>query len=159
MPARPSPFGAGLPIALVALAWAAAAYAVQFLWLPDLVITGAGRVAMQGLGGLLLLAGVPLYAWSLRVFRRAWKRGDLATAGPYARCRHPIYAAWILLIVPGLCLLAGSWLLLTTPLAMYAAARVFVRREEAELADRFGETYEAWRRRTGAFLPRPDRRT
>jgi protein-S-isoprenylcysteine O-methyltransferase Ste14 len=147
-----------LPIALVTLAWAGGAYAVQFLWFPGLVLTGEWRVAMQGLGGLLLIAGVPLYAWSVHVFRRAWKRGDLAATGPYAWCRHPIYAAWIFLIVPGLCLLAGSWLLLTTPMAMYAAARGFVRREEADLSERFGETYEAYRRRTGAFLPRPFRR-
>jgi protein-S-isoprenylcysteine O-methyltransferase Ste14 len=112
------------------------------------------RYVLAAVGSGLVLAGVPLYVWGLRVFRRAWGQGELATTGPYARCRHPIYATWIFLIVPGVCLLTGSWLVLTAPLAMYAAARLFVWKEEADLERRFGEAYRAWRRRTGAFVPR-----
>jgi len=149
-----SRWGVGLPIALVALAWAGGAYAAHLVWYPAFAVEGMLRYALAGVGGALVLAGVPLYVWSLRVFGRAWRRGKLATTGPYTRCRHPIYATWTFLIVPGVCLLTGSWLVLTTPVVMYAAARLLVGREERPMEDRFGDAWREYRERTGRFLPR-----
>jgi len=102
----------------------------------------------------MLAAGAVLYgAW----VRRAWPRlreGGLVTTGPFARCRHPLYATWILLILPGMCLLVGSWPVLTVPLVAYAAARVAVRQEERELASRFGAAYADYARSTPCLVPR-----
>ncbi len=152
--ARLPRWGVGLPVSLLTLAWGGAAWAAHFLWYPALAIEGMLRDVLAAWGGVLVLAGVPLYVWSLRHFNRAWRQGELATTGPYARCRHPIYATWIFLIVPGVCLLTGSWIVLTTPLAMYAAARLLVGREERAMAERFGEAWRAYRARTGRFWPR-----
>ena len=152
--ARTSRWGVGLPIALVTLAWTGGAYVVHLAWYPAFAMEGVWRYVLAGVGGALVVAGLPLYVWSLRVFRRAWRQGELATAGPYARCRHPIYATWIFLITPGVCLLTGSWLVLTAPVAMYVAARLFVGLEERAMEARFGEAWREYRARTGRFLPR-----
>ncbi|MFO8015245.1 MAG: isoprenylcysteine carboxylmethyltransferase family protein [Phycisphaerae bacterium] len=152
-PARLPRWGVGLPVSLLTLAWGGAAWAAHFLWYPTFAIEGTLRYVLAAWGGVLVLAGVPLYVWSLRVFRRAWRQGKLATTGPYARCRHPIYATWILLITPGVCLLIGSWLVLTTPLAMYAGTRLLVGREERAMEARFGEAWRAYHQRTGRFWP------
>lgn len=149
-----SRWGVGPTVALVTLAWGAAAWAAHFLWYPALAVTGTWRTVLAAVGGAMMLVGVPLYVWSLRLFNRAWQEGRLATTGPYARCRHPIYATWIFLITPGACLLLGSWVVLTTPVAMYAAARLLVGREERALEARFGQTWRAYRARTGRFWPR-----
>jgi len=152
-PAWTSRWGVGLPTALVTLPWAGGAIAVHIVWYPLFSMEGLVWYALAGAGTVLLLVGVGLFAWCVRVMRRAWQRGELATTGPYARCRHPRYAAWTFLVVPGLCLMSGSWLLLTVPAVMYAVTRLLIGREEEELQARFGEAWRAYRERTGRFLP------
>jgi len=153
-PPPPSRWGVGLPTALVTLPWAGGAIAAHLVWHPLFAVEGLLWGVLAGAGAAMLLVGVGLYAWCVRVIRRAWRRGELATTGPYVRCRHPRYATWMFLMVPGVCLMSGSWLLLTVPVVMYAATRLLVGREEQELEARFGETWRAYRARTGRFLPR-----
>jgi len=154
VPASVSRWGVGLPIALVTLPWTVGAVAAHIVWHPLFAMEGWMWSVLAGVGGAMLLLGVGLYAWCVRVIRRAWRRGDLATTGPYARCRHPRYASWMFLMVPGLCLMSGSWLLLSVPVVMYAATRLLVGREERAMEKRFGEAWRAYRARTGRFWPR-----
>ncbi len=83
----------------------------------------------------------------------ARRRGSLATTGPYARVRHPIHAAWMCLVLPGIALLARSWSLLAVAPAYYGAFRFFIRWEEADLQRRFGRAYAAYRERTNHVCP------
>jgi protein-S-isoprenylcysteine O-methyltransferase Ste14 len=98
------------------------------------------------LGGFLLLAS----AW--KVLYSAQKAGCLATTGPYARLRHPQYAAFVLIMLGFLL----QWPTLPT-LAMFPVLVFMYRRlalrEEAETAARFGQQYEDYHRRTPAFFP------
>ncbi len=73
--------------------------------------------------------------------------------GPFARVRHPLYACWILLILPGCLLPVGSGLALLAVLDSYLVARILVRTEERWLLQGYGEEYSAYRERTGALLP------
>jgi protein-S-isoprenylcysteine O-methyltransferase Ste14 len=75
--------------------------------------------------------------------------------GPYALCRHPIYASWIVFNVPAIVLLADNWLGLLSVAPMYVALRILVRREEAWLERTFGDTYLEYRRRVNPVLPVP----
>ncbi|OHC70532.1 MAG: isoprenylcysteine carboxyl methyltransferase [Rhodocyclales bacterium GWA2_65_20] len=97
-------------------------------------------------GGFWLLA----VAW--KVLYAAQKAGRLATAGPYARLRHPQYAAFVLIMFGFLL----QWPTLPT-LAMFPVLVFMYRRlalrEEAEVAARFGLEYQDYRRRTPAFFP------
>src|SRR5262245_9931847 len=92
---------------------------------------------------------------------RLWASGHiekttvLATGGPYAHTRNPLYLGSVLLGV-GFAIAAWSpWV------AVVAAAyfRVFypsaIRGEAAFLADRFGDAYAEWARAVPLFLPRP----
>lgn len=151
---QPSRFGVGLAISVVTLLWAAAMVAAHIVWHPTFAVTGTLRIAFAVAGGVLVVVGLVLYGWSLRTFNRARRADVLATTGPYARCRHPIYATWLFLVGPGVCLLAGSWLLLTTPVVAYVAARLLVGREERWMADRYGDAWRTYRERTGRFVPR-----
>jgi protein-S-isoprenylcysteine O-methyltransferase Ste14 len=104
-----------------------------------------------GLG--LLCIGVPVYVVFAVRFARSSRDGALVTTGPYARVRHPLYAVWIFLLVPGAALLVGSWLLLSVPPVMYVAARVFLPSEEAGLENRHGDVFREYRCHTGRLLP------
>jgi len=151
---QPPRFGVGPAISAVVLVWAGAMGAVHVIWYPTFAVTGPLRIGFAVAGIVLGIVGVVLYGWGLRVFNRARRADRLATTGPYARCRHPIYGTWIFLVGPGICLLTGSWLLLTTSVVAYVAARLLVGREERTMAARYGEAWRAYRARTGRFVPR-----
>ena len=78
------------------------------------------------------------------VFIAGHKDAELVTTGPYARCRHPLYACSMLGAL-GLGLSSKSWLLclitvlMITALLMYAASC-----EEQFLADAFPEQFRSY---------------
>jgi protein-S-isoprenylcysteine O-methyltransferase Ste14 len=78
---------------------------------------------------------------------------ELETGGLYSRIRHPGYLGTLLANLGG-ALTFGS----AVGLAMVGALALVLRhrtiREEAMLAERFGEAYRRYRARTGRFLPR-----
>jgi protein-S-isoprenylcysteine O-methyltransferase Ste14 len=105
------------------------------------------------------LASEGLFAWTHAVLGRLWSPylqlrpgHELIMHGPYARIRHPIYAA-ILGWLASLGLIAAN----ATPLffAALGATIVLLRiaREEAMMTERFGDAYRAYRKRTGSLLP------
>jgi protein-S-isoprenylcysteine O-methyltransferase Ste14 len=113
------------------------------------------RAALLAAGGTLVAVGVPFCVAALVTLHRGFGRGQLFTRGVYGLCRHPIYASWIVFLVPGVLLMAGSWLFLLLPPAMYGLLRFFVRDEETWLEESFGDEYRAYRRRVPAVLPLP----
>jgi protein-S-isoprenylcysteine O-methyltransferase Ste14 len=79
---------------------------------------------------------------------------SLETTGLYRRIRHPGYLGSFLAAL-GAVMAFGSGLGLL-PLLIFGALMVHrTRREEALLDARFGETWRAYRARSGAFLPHP----
>jgi len=97
-------------------------------------------------GGFWLLS----VAW--RVLYVAQAKNVLATAGPYARLRHPQYVAFILIMVGFLL----QWPTLITLIMFPILVTVYVRlarREERDAAATFGEAWTTYAQRTPAFLP------
>ena len=113
---------------------------------------GAPRV-WYAAGGVLMVAGAAAYVRGLSVLRGARRSGALARTGPFRRARHPLYSAWLFYVVPGVCLVSRSWLVMLTPLVLYACVRAFVGAEEARLRRRFGAEYGAYAERTPRLSP------
>lgn len=117
---------------------------------------------LRGLGALLLLAGLLLFAWCVWLFFRVG-RGTLApwdptqalvAAGPYAYTRNPMISGVA-------AMLAGQALWLRSPaLALWALAFVlinhayFVLSEEPGLEQRFGQSYRDYKARVPRWLPK-----
>ena len=77
----------------------------------------------------------------------------LETGGLYARVRHPGYlGALVTNLGAALAFASGPGVALVALLAVAVLARTA--REERLMARRFGDAYERYRMRTGAFLPR-----
>lgn len=104
-------------------------------------------------GVALLAAGVTIYIKALRTFNTDYGKGALTTKGPFSVVRHPIYAAWILLIIPGFVLFFRSWLLLGVPLAAYVAFRALIHEEDDHLQRKFGRSYLKYRFRVNEMFP------
>jgi len=152
---RQSRLGVGPRIALPAAVYAAFAGAATRRWPGLFLLRSVPYSALLIAGSLLLLLGIALLAFAVIFMVRGHSRDELVTRGPFALCRHPLYAAWIVLILPGLALLTRSWPLLIMPLVAYAAFRLAIRQEDAYLSRRFGPAYFEYRARVNELLPIP----
>ncbi|MFA6017524.1 MAG: isoprenylcysteine carboxylmethyltransferase family protein [Patescibacteria group bacterium] len=77
---------------------------------------------------------------------------ELITSGIYGYVRHPIYGG-ILLMVPGVLLVAGSYTFIAGLVAMLLIFEVFARREEKLLTKHFGKKYIEYMKTTKKFIP------
>jgi protein-S-isoprenylcysteine O-methyltransferase Ste14 len=104
-------------------------------------------------GIALIVIGMIFFAAARRSFKSAFDAGILCTRGVYGMCRHPVYAAWVVFLVPGLVLLINSWAGLTMPPVMYVILKILVSKEEQCLDQRFGNEYRSYKKRVPAVLP------
>jgi protein-S-isoprenylcysteine O-methyltransferase Ste14 len=146
-------WGVGPTIVAPVMAYGLAALAATLFWPDVFSLTFLPYPWLAVVGGALLAGSAVWYALAARAVWRAYHQRRLVTGGLYAVCRHPIYAGWVLFILPGLGLLADSWLVLSTALVMYVLTRLYAPREEAGLEAQFGEEYVEYKRRTNAVFP------
>ena len=147
--------GIGPAFGKAMLGYALAAWLLTYIR-PDLFqLRVVPRKWLLLLGSALVGWGTWLYVRALRILRQARAEGKLATTGPFARVRHPIYAIWMLLLVPGAGLTLRSWLVLTAPLVGYISFRILIPREEAQLAHTYGDEFRAYCRTRNRVLPIP----
>jgi len=119
-----------------------------------------GGAARAAAGLLLVASGLAL---RIAAMMRLGSRFDptvallpdhaLETGGPYSRMRHPGYTGAALAAL-GAALTFASGLGLVAVALFAVALALRVRAEERALEAHFGDTFRAWRARTGAFLPR-----
>jgi protein-S-isoprenylcysteine O-methyltransferase Ste14 len=77
----------------------------------------------------------------------------LVTYGPYRWVRHPMYSVFYL-YMGGILLLTANWLIGGLMLAGLTAVIITrLRREEAAMIEKFGDSYRQYMERTGRFLP------
>lgn len=102
-------------------------------------------------GAVIALPGLALRAWSTGHLR---KNAALATTGPYAYTRNPLYLGSFLMGV-GFTMATGRWFLGFIFAALFLGIYVPVMRvESATLAQLFGESYREYARAVPMFLPR-----
>lgn len=102
-------------------------------------------------GGVIALIGVLIRAWASG---HITKNEKLATTGPYAHTRNPLYfgsfliaagfavaAHWSLLL-----LVIGFWVLIYAPT---------MERERANIRERFPDAYDEYSKNVPGFVPRP----
>jgi protein-S-isoprenylcysteine O-methyltransferase Ste14 len=103
------------------------------------------------IGAIVALPGLALRAWASGHLR---KNEALATSGPYAHTRNPLYLGSFLIGL-GFTIAAGRWLLAIIPIVMLLGIYVPVMRVESRtLADLFGESYRRYASEVPLFLPR-----
>ena len=109
----------------------------------------------------MALAGFALLQWAQNALGKSWsdaprmiKEQALVTSGPYQFIRHPIYAAFILILGSTL-FVSANWLigLAWTGMTMLEiASRISF--EEKLMVEYFGDQYREYMQRTGRLLPR-----
>jgi protein-S-isoprenylcysteine O-methyltransferase Ste14 len=106
-------------------------------------------------GGALTLIGLLVRTWAAGHLRR---NEELATSGPYAYVRDPLYLGRLLILV-GLCLMAWLW---SGPVVLAFGLGVFFfdymprkhKKEMARLQKFFGERYRKYAAEVRSLVPR-----
>ena len=103
------------------------------------------------IGASVSILGLALRAWAAGHIR---KNAELATSGPYAFTRNPLYLGSFLLGL-GFTIASGRWLLGFLFAALFLGIYLPVMRVEAStMAQLFGSQYERYRQSVPLFFPR-----
>lgn len=101
---------------------------------------------------ILIFAGFFLLSSSWRVLYRARHAHALATTGPYARIRHPQYAAFVIIMFGFLVQWPTLITLVMFPILVIVYTRLARTEERWALAE-FGDEYRRYMAHTPAFIP------
>jgi len=110
------------------------------------------RLPRWSLGVLLIGAGlgVSLYCvWMFRIAQTAlepWEpTSHIVRTGPYRWTRNPIYLSFVLMGVGAACALDNLWIALMQIPLVVLITRWVIKKEEAYLEQKFGESYLAYK--------------
>ncbi|MFX1296520.1 MAG: methyltransferase family protein [Promethearchaeota archaeon] len=106
------------------------------------------------IGLILIIIGIPIYILSKRAIKKANFPSKLMTKGIYGHMRHPLYASFILFIVPGIVCLFNSWILFFIPISCYLIFKLYIKEEEEYCLERFGEKYKDYKKKVYAIFPK-----
>ena len=117
------------------------------------------RNAVELLATIIAINGFALVAWGMLTFHRA-KTGiipirpatQLVDTGPYRFSRNPMYSGFTMMYAGFAWMMNTGWPLLMLPLALFALHQLVIKREERYLLGKFGEQYEAYRRRVSRWF-------
>jgi protein-S-isoprenylcysteine O-methyltransferase Ste14 len=148
--------GVGFAVALV-LGASAPVLALFDVVEPIDALDGHGAHAV---GAVLAIAGIAATLVAQMAMGESWRIGvdpqertELVTDGPFALVRNPIFSA-MLPTALGLTLLVPSWVAILGLAGLLVALELQVRVvEEPYLLRTHGETYAAYARRVGRFVP------
>ena len=152
---RLSRCGVGPRIIASLVAWAALAGALSHSFAGVCVTPGLQQAAVVTLAVILIVIGLPMWLIGAIAGMRAYNRYQLVTSGVFGLVRHPMYAAWIVLILPGIALLTSSWPFLLMPLVAYAVFKALIHTEDEYLQNRFGRSYADYRVSVNEIIPIP----
>ena len=144
-----------LPMNVLVFVPALVLYFAGYRWTPN-------HPALLLLGGVLLVLGLSLAGWTMRLFAVKGKGTaapwnppkNLVVAGPYRHVRNPMITSVLTMQIAEALLLntALCWGLFALFLTINMIYFPFV--EEKELMKRFGEPYRQYRRNVPRWLPR-----
>jgi protein-S-isoprenylcysteine O-methyltransferase len=142
-----------------------AAWVVAYVpsWFRGAVMPGLPATAWIGVA--VAACGVALRLWAVLQLRDRYTRTlliqdehSVERGGPYRWVRHPGYLG-SLLCLNGVALASGNWVtLIASVIATSAAYAYRIRVEDEMLSAAFGPSYDEYRRRVHALIPRVSNR-
>ncbi|UCH62280.1 MAG: isoprenylcysteine carboxylmethyltransferase family protein [Fidelibacterota bacterium] len=131
--------------------WTFCLYLQRRLPLPQMHLSPGWR---WGVSLLFFADGLGTFIWSAITLVKANREKRLASSGPYALVRHPMYGTVLWSGTAAVAFFFQSWLVLLGVLPLHLVWIWLVQKEEQELLQRFGDTYLEYIEVTGQFLPR-----
>ena len=148
-------FGVALQGMSYGIVWGVRRPAFTPIFSSELISMAAGALAVCAAIGSVWLITMAVKTlgreWSLTA--RLVEGHKLATSGPYAIVRHPIYTGMLgMLVATGLAITHLAALLVAL-LVFFVGTTIRVRSEEKLLREAFGEQFETYARNVRAIVP------
>ena len=147
--------GIGPKMVVITFPYLAIAIALSIVYFPLFRFAEDPGKIIRFFGILILLGGIVFYGFTANSLIRGLRKTQLLTSGTYSLCQNPLYAAFILMILPGLALILNSWLVLLTSLVMYVPFKIYIHQEYEEMERFFGDEYLEYRKNTPELIPFP----
>ncbi len=100
-----------------------------------------------------MAAGMYFWISSIVLVKRAFTARQLVQSGVYSVSRNPMYAGFIVFIVPGIAFVFNNMFLLLISVAMFIAFKIRVRQEEEFLQKEFGHEFERYMEKVPQLIP------
>ncbi len=146
--------GVGPKFALLGVGYGAIIYVLHCNFFSTLTFTLVSRWVNILVGIILIIIGIPLFFISGMMVHRHISRGELCTTSVYSYFRHPLYAAWVVFIVPGIVIMTGSVIAISWPVFLYILFKVFTVEEEKYLRSKFDNVYVEYEKEVNAVFPK-----
>lgn len=152
--------GSNIGVALQALSYAIVwvvhrpAFTAVIIANDSLAIVADTVAIVAAVGSVsLIMAAVKILGKEWSITARLVEGHKLATSGPYAYVRHPIYSGMLgMLLATGLAV--GNLLSLLAAMVVFLMGTIIrVRSEEKLLRDAFGKEFDAYAQRVNAIIP------
>ena len=145
--------GVGYEFTILSVIYGIIILIVNYTYFPNLTFTLGFKIVNILIGSLFIILGVALVR-KARIIVQYFHERKLCTEGIYSKVQHPIYFAWIFIIIPGVVIIIGSVLAFTIPPIMHLLFLIFIPREEKYLEELFGEDYLRYKNSTRRIFPR-----
>ena len=150
-------------IAMMVLGLALCVPLFYYGWVPLFILSTNPARILDVIGLVIYLAGLGCMLWARRTLGKYWGLStsqtvkllddhQLIRSGPYAFVRHPMYFGWWASML-GLTMLYPVWAIFLLFLFSLISFSNRARREEATLAQRFGEAWAEYKKRTRYIIP------
>lgn len=144
--------GQGSNIVRTTLPFILAAILVN-IFLPRIAALPGDFAGYKTAGIVLLGLGILLWICGLVQLLLFFPKGKLVTTGAFTVCRNPVYASYIVLILPGISFLTVTWVYFVPAVVMFIAFKRFIRKEEEDLIGIFGENYRNYMKKVPQVFP------
>jgi protein-S-isoprenylcysteine O-methyltransferase Ste14 len=144
--------GQGGKIILFMLPSLITAFLVHF-YLPEVAKLPESLLSIKPFGYILLVPGLALWASAVVQLLTGFPQGKLVTSGAYSIVRNPIYSSVVLFILPAVALLTQTWVYLIPSIFLLTGVMIFIRKEERQLTDVFGDVYRNYTARVDRLIP------
>lgn len=126
---------------------------VEAVWGIKLTWTRDHTDLLPAIGALFMAAGLYFWASGAMAIRKAFYEKRLLTEGVYRLTRNPMYAAFILFIIPALSLLMNDVLIILASGVLYVVFRISIEKEEKYLSQLFGDEYQRYCKQVPRLVP------
>jgi protein-S-isoprenylcysteine O-methyltransferase Ste14 len=159
LPAGATEYDSGSKWWVIGSVWASVAIGMWVAFLVPGTAIKSGRTAVFIFGLFLMLAGMALRWYSIRVLGTSFtcevstRPGqEVIQAGPYRWVRHPSYTGGLITLL-GVLVCCVNWASLAAMIVALAGYSYRIRIEERALAHDLGPAYQDYMRRTKRLIP------
>lgn len=134
--------GAAPKIAIPTFIFMLITVVIDYLTSPLFKITMNNYSVLIIAGIIMIITGAVMVLSTGKKLLKSFNSEKLMTDGLYRVFRNPMYASYLIFVIPGICLLFNSWLVLTTVILNYILLKIFIKEEHQFLVEKFGEEYK-----------------